>query len=54
LKETNQKASDKHVKISADRHQHLKILSARTGKEMREIIEEAFDQYIQRMESREK
>lgn len=40
----NQK--DKHVKISADRHRQLKILAAKTGKEMKEIIEEAFDQYI--------
>jgi len=37
---------DKHVKISADRHRELKLLSAKTGKEMRDIINEAFDQYV--------
>ena len=45
-----QEKKDKHVKISADRHQKLKLLSVQTGKEMREIIEEAFDKYISDME----
>ncbi|MFG6121153.1 hypothetical protein [Thalassobacillus sp. B23F22_16] len=38
--------NDKHVKISADRHRELKLLSAKTGKEMRDIMNEAFDQYL--------
>lgn len=42
------KEKDKHVKISADRHQKLKMLSAKTGKEMREIMEEAFDMYYEK------
>lgn len=46
MKPKNEKPRDKHVKISADRHHELKLLSAKTGKEMREIMEEAFDQYI--------
>lgn len=37
---------DKHVKISADRHRQLKLLSAKTGKEMRDIMNEAFDLYV--------
>lgn len=46
---TKEKKEDKHVKISADRHQKLKLLSAKTGKEMRAIMEEAFDQYFQKL-----
>lgn len=46
MKDKKQKPNDKHVKISADRHQKLKLLSAQTGKEMREIMEEAFDLYL--------
>jgi len=37
---------DKHVKISADRHQQLKIIAATEGREMRDIINEAFDLYV--------
>ena len=39
------KENDKQVKISADRHKLLKMLSVKTGKEMKEIIHEAFDMY---------
>jgi len=49
MTEHNNKTRDKHVKISADRHQQLKILSAKTGREMREILEEAFDEYMKRL-----
>lgn len=50
MTEHNSAGKDKHVKISADRHQKLKIISAKTGREMREIIEDAFDQYVQNIE----
>jgi predicted DNA-binding protein len=51
---TNKKdsQSDKHVKISEDRHQKLKLLSVKTGKEMREIINEAFDLYIEKLNNK--
>lgn len=46
MKKEEQK--DKHVKISADRHQRLKLFSAKEGRDMRDIINEAFDYYINR------
>ena len=45
------KGSDKQVKISEDRHKKLKYISLKTGKEMREIINEAFDLYLEAKES---
>lgn len=47
------KENDKQVKISSDRHQELKLLSAKTGKEMREIINEAFDMYLMKYNIRD-
>jgi hypothetical protein len=44
---------DKQVKISADRHRLLKILAAKTGKEMKEIIHEAFDMYYEKLKEKE-
>lgn len=43
---TTKKTLDKQVKMSADRHHKLKVLAAKENREMREIIEEAFDKYI--------
>ena len=43
---SNQENKDKLVKISADRHQQLKLLSVKEHRDMREILNEAFDQYI--------
>lgn len=47
------KKQDKQVKISYDRHEQLKVLSAKTGKEMREIINEAFDMYLKKYNIRD-
>lgn len=44
---------DKQVKISSDRHKLLKLLSAKTGKEMKEIIHEAFDMYYDKLKEKE-
>jgi len=43
---TTKKTPDKQVKISADRHYKLKVLAAKENREMREIIEDAFDMYV--------
>lgn len=48
MTKNNNEQKDRHVKISSDRHQELKLLSAKTGKEMREIINEAFDLYLKK------
>ncbi|MEJ8767676.1 hypothetical protein WKU33_17780 [Oceanobacillus sp. HCA-5259] len=45
--EENKKEPDKSVKISADRHRKLKIVAAKEGREMRDIINEAFDRYYE-------
>lgn len=42
----NKEEKDKLVKMSADRHQQLKLLSAKERRDMKDIINEAFDQYI--------
>ncbi len=42
---TNKNDRDKHIKISADRHQELKILSAKQGRDMKDIINDAFWQW---------
>lgn len=41
---------DKHVKISADRHQLLKIESAKEGRDMRDIMNDALDLYMSKKE----
>lgn len=46
--QNNQEKPDKQVKISFDRHEKLKLLSVKTGKEMREIMNEAFDMYYKK------
>lgn len=38
--------TDKHVKISADRHKILKMQSAKEGKDMRDIMNDALDLYM--------
>ena len=43
---SNKENMDKLVKISADRHYKLKLLSVKEHRDMREILNEAFDQYI--------
>lgn len=48
MSENKKDYADKQVKISPDRHQKLKLLSVKTGKEMREIINEAFDLYFEK------
>jgi len=45
MENSENQLKDKHVKISADRHQQLKLLSAKEGRNMRDIINEAFDLY---------
>lgn len=47
-KQNNQEKPDKQVKISAEHHKLLKMLSAKTGKEMKEIIQEAFEMYYEK------
>lgn len=48
-----EKRKYKLVKLSEDRHQKLKILSAKTGKGMQDILEDMFDTYISKMEEEE-
>ena len=45
---SNQENKDKLVKISADRHYKLKLLSVKEHRDMKDILNEAFDQYIKR------
>lgn len=49
---TNKENKDKLVKISADRHQQLKVLSAKERRDMKDIINEAFDDYMKKTEKR--
>ena len=50
----NTEEKDKLVKISADRHRDLKILSAKEKKDMKDIINEAFDQYVEKINKSKK
>ena len=43
--------TDKHVKISADRHKTLKMQSAKESRDMRDIINDALDLYMEKKES---
>lgn len=52
MKNSENQPKDKHVKISADRHQQLKLLSAKEGRDMRDIINDAFDYYVNRHKSK--
>jgi len=45
MSKNKEKLTDKHVKISPDRHKELKILSAKLGMDMKDVINEAFDLY---------
>lgn len=50
----NKQTPEKHVKISFERHRLLKILSAKTGKQMKEIMNDAFDFYVDTFHSVER
>ncbi len=45
---TGNNKPDKQVKISYDKHRELKKLAVKEDKEMRHIIEEAFDLYVEK------
>jgi len=41
------KAADKQIKVPADVHKKIKLLSVQENREMREIVETAFQFYMQ-------
>jgi len=41
------KAADKQIKVPADIHRQIKMLSVQEDREMREIVETAFRFYIE-------
>lgn len=45
---TKSEEKDKIVKISADRHKELKMLSASQGKNMKDIMDEALNEYAKK------
>lgn len=40
------KKQDKQIKVPAEVHQEIKLLSVKEGREMREIVTTAFDFYM--------
>ena len=42
---TLEKQQDKQIKVPAEIHQEIKLLSVKEGREMREIVTTAFDFY---------
>lgn len=41
------KLNDKSIRISADRHREIKLMAVKEDREMRDVINEAFDIYKQ-------
>lgn len=54
MENENKKIADKQVKISGDRHAKLREIAFFEDREMREILNEAFDHYLETKENKQK